>query len=140
MKKLLYLCALVLLLQGCAVRVNNGSYVTEITEVSISDTIATDLVSFISKDYPSGHTILSLLNPIENIDNSFSLALENQLRNLGYTIENESKLTLSYTLDTLENSNYFIKVKLEEFVFTRMYNAQGKAISNWTKKLVNAVD
>ncbi len=140
MKKILFLSILTLFLHGCATRSTSLSYVNEHISVNLSDNIATDLVSFISNDYPAGHTTLFLLHPTENIDNSFSYSLENQLRSTGYTIEENKGLPLSYTIDNIENSNYFLKVTLDKSTVTRMYNNHGMATSNWTIKVSNTVN
>ncbi len=133
MKNILILLSFVLFIQGCAVHVPSGSFAVDIPQMLVTEKIAGDLLDYLSEDYPSGHTEIALLHPQR--DNDFSSRLEAALRRRGYTLSQNSPLTLLYTLDMLESSEYYLQVTFDDFSIGRMYDISGNPRSNWTKKV-----
>ncbi len=137
MKKLPYLLSLFLLLHGCAIKEINyhGSFVGVHSAQSVSDIIATDIVSFLATKYPASHTEIALLPATSDKkeEDTFSNALENAFRKRGFTLSAESHIIVSYVFDKIENEEYYIQLKINNDTHTRLYSSQGSYTSNWSK-------
>ncbi len=132
MKKLSCLLMCIVFLQGCLASSFSNSYVAEVSNSSVYELIAKDITEQFSHEYPSGYTEISLELLKENL---FSMALENELRKKGYVLNSTAPIKLSYTLDMLENSEYYIFLRFENNSLARLYDANGTALSEWIKQV-----
>jgi len=129
MMRSLLLVAFCLLLTACGVRGLGGSYVGQLPERNAIQAIAADAAAFLAEQHAPGHTSLLLLTPEKDAQDAFSLALENALRQQGFTITTErgKALTVAYTLDNLQDkSAWYLQLRLSDGqAFARAYTALG---------------
>lgn len=135
MKKLLLL-TLCFALTACGARGLGGSFVGELPDNNCRDAIAEDAANFISNEHAPGHTKIFILTPEEKAKNDFGNAFEQNLRERGFTLLQESEkdaLTIAYTIDGLKSENgkgfdaYYLQLRTSEGVaFARSYDADGK--------------
>ena len=136
MKKILLLMTMCFALTACGVRGLGGSFVGEMPETDCVTAIAQDAADFISQDHAPGHTKVFIMTPEKDAKNEFGVALEQNLRERGFTILQESErdaITLAYTIDGLKSEDgkdygaYYLQLRSSEGqAFSRAYTLDGK--------------
>lgn len=135
MKRFL-LFSLCFVLAACGARGIGGSYVGELPESDCVTAIAMDAANFISQDHAPGHTKIFIMTPEKDAKNEFGVTLEQNLRERGFTILQESEsdaLSLAYTIDGLKAEDgkdygaYYLQLRSSEGqAFARAYSLDGK--------------
>lgn len=133
---LLTLMLFCLLASGCAQRGLSGSYFGDVPGDAPAR-IAADTVDYLTKLYPPGRTSLRLA-AAKKADNAFAAALENGLRQAGFSLLPADSLpaadsiTVAYTLDVLEqNTAFYLQLRLSDGskggkAMSRAYTASGQ--------------
>lgn len=133
---LLSLMLFCLLASGCAQRGLSGSYFGDVPG-DAPTLIAADAVDYLTKLYPPGRTSLRLA-AAKKADNAFAAALENGLRQAGFSVltadatPEQDCVTVAYTLDVLEqNAAFYLQLRLSDGskggkAMSRAYTASGQ--------------
>lgn len=129
---LLSLMLFCLLASGCAQRGLSGSYFGDVPG-DAPTLIAADAVDYLTTLYPPGRTSLRLA-AAKKADNAFAAALENGLRQAGFSLlpadslPAEDSITVAYTLDVLEqNAAFYLQLRFSDGkAVSRAYTASGQ--------------
>lgn len=129
---LLSLMLFCLLASGCAQRGLSGSYFGDVPGDAPAR-IAADTVDYLTKLYPPGRTSLRLA-AAKKADNAFAAALENGLRQAGFSVltadatPEQGCVTVAYTLDVLEqNAAFYLQLRFSDGkAVSRAYTASGQ--------------
>lgn len=124
-----------LLASGCASRGLSGSYFGEVAG-NAPALIAADAVGYLTKLYPPGRTTLRIA-AAKKADNAFAAALENGLRQAGFSLlppdgssgaPADDCITVAYTLDVLEqNAAFYLQLRFSDGkAVSRAYTASGQ--------------
>ncbi len=130
----LILCGL---LTGCAGRYSvGGSYVGKIPD-GFAAPIADDATDYLASLYPPGHTSIRLITP-EHSD-AFSAALENSLRQSGFTVSPQGTVTMSYVLDLLRSATppvWYLRLRIadpkQSRTIARSYTDDGRPVAGFS--------
>ncbi len=88
-------------------QMGRASYVGELPQDALAtERIADDCLSILMKDYPPGHTALSVVLPLpgQQKDN-FSSYFEKSLREKGFQISSTAPIKVGWLLDALQSSS-----------------------------------
>lgn len=103
------------------------SFAAESFPASSSSALVQDVVERIHSTYPPGQTALFLTG-----SGDFALALEDGLRNRGYTILSESEpgaMSVAWTVDRLDEGAWYLIVRMSDgYRFSRVYQDNGQTV------------
>lgn len=133
----LILCILTGCLTGCAGNHNvGGSYVGTLPQ-SGAASIAEDATAQLSSQYPPGHTSIRLVAPKQS--DAFSQALENGLRQKGFSLSPNGTVSMSYVLDELRSAKppiWYLQLRIadksQNKTLARSYTASGQPAAGFS--------
>jgi hypothetical protein len=106
------------------------SYTSELFPPDKAGLIANDITERLVSGYPPGQTSVFLFISGEG---PVAQAIENNLRSKGFHIspeEDPSSLTLSWRLDQLDQTSWYLTVNLSSgYRFSRIYNLNGSSLT-----------
>lgn len=123
---ILYL-AITLFAAGCAGSGRLKSYTADSFPISSNSGLVGDIADRIASAYPPGLTEVYLTGK-----GDFALALEDGLRNRGYTLRpdnGDGALVVAWTLDRLDEESWYLLVNLSDgYRFGRVYQDDGLSV------------